>query len=151
MIITIDIANLKAIIEEEISRVADRSYSEDGTSLYDAIVKKSRDEGTVDRSIEESVSAVRSACARFLDLSHKEEGENIEFKFVLTERRALKKDVFYENLIRSTLVHLVVSRYLNMAQQDEYAKKYDELASLNIKMLVKELYGKMPPTRKEDQ
>lgn len=150
MVISIDVAQLKATIEEETSRVASRSYAEDGSSLYDAIVIKSRDKDLIDRKITEAATAVRSATERFLDLSHTEADGKLEFKFVLTERRAMKKDIFYANLIRSILVQLVIAKYLGMDQQDVYAQKYDEMASLNLKMLIKEVYGKMPPKRMEE-
>lgn len=150
MIISIDIEQLKATIEEETSRVASRSYAEDGSSLYDAIVIKSRDKDLIDRKITEAATTVRSATERFLDLSHTEADGKLEFKFVLTGRRAAKTDVFYANLIRSILVQLVIAKYLGMDQQDVYAQKYDEMASLNLKMLIKEVYGKMPPKRMEE-
>lgn len=151
MIISIDVAQLKATIEEETSRVASRSYAEDGSSLYDAIVIKSRDKDLIDRTIIEAATTVRSASERFLDLSHAEAQGKLEFKFVLTERRAAKKDIFYANLIRSILVQLVIASYLNKDLQVEYAQRYDEMASLNLKMLIKELYGKMPPKRMEEK
>lgn len=150
MIISIDIEQLKATIEEETSRVAARSYAEDGSSLYDAIVIKSRDNDSIDRKITEAATTVRSAAERFIDLSHTDAEGKLEFKFVLTERRAMKKDIFYANLIRSILVQLVLTKYLSMDQQDVYAQKYDEMASLNLKMLIKEVYGKMPPKRMEE-
>ncbi len=150
MTISIDIEQLKTTIKEETSRVASRSYAEDGSSLYDAIVIKSRDKDLIDRTITEAATTVRSAAGRFLDLSHTDADGKLEFKFVLTERRAAKTDVFYANLIRSILVQLVVANYLNKDMQDVYAQKYDEMASLNLKMLIKEVYGKMPPKRMEE-
>lgn len=150
MIIRIDIEQLKETIKEETSRVASRSYAEDGSSLYDAIVIKSRDKDLIDRKITEAATTVRSAAGRFLDLSHTEADGKLEFKFVLTGRRAVKTDVFYANLIRSILAQLVIAKYLSMDQQDVYAQKYDEMASLNLKMLIKEVYGKMPPKRMEE-
>ena len=150
MIISIDIEQLKETIKEETSRVASRSYAEDGSSLYDAIVIKSRDKDLIDRKITEAATTVRSATERFLDLSHTEADGKLEFNFVLTGRRAAKTDVFYANLIRSILVQLVIAMYLGMDQQDVYAQKYDEMASLNLKMLIKEVYGKMPPKRMEE-
>ena len=150
MTISIDIEQLKTTIKEETSRVASRSYAEDGSSLYDAIVIKSRDKDLIDRTITEAATTVRSATGRFLDLSHTDADGKLEFKFVLTERRAAKTDIFYANLIRSILVQLVVANYLNKDMQDVYAQKYDEMASLNLKMLIKEVYGKMPPKRMEE-
>ena len=150
MIISIDIAQLKATIEEETSRVAARSYAEDGSSLYDAIVIKSRDKDLIDRTIIETVTTVRSAIEKFLDFSHIEAEGKLEFKFILTERRAMKKDVFYANLIRNILVQLVIANYLNRDMQVEDAKRYDEMAALNMKMLIKEVYSKMPPKRMKE-
>lgn len=150
MIISIDIAQLKEAIKEETSRVASRSYAEDGSSLYDAIVIKSRDADLIDRTITEAATVVRSATERFLDLSHEDAENRLEFKFILSERRNLKKDVFFNNLVRSILVHLVTATYLKKDLQEVHAQRYDEMAALNLKMLIKEVYGKMPPKRMEE-
>lgn len=149
MIISIDIEQLKATIEEETSRVASRSYAEDGSSLYDAIVIKSRDKEFVERTLQESADVICSACSRFLDHSYDRVVDGaIVFKTQESYRRS--KATLFENLIRSSLVNLIVSKYMSNAQQDDWAKKYDEMASLNLKMLIKEIYGKMPPKRMEE-
>ena len=149
MIISIDIEQLKATIEEETSRVASRSYAEDGSSLYDAIVIKSRDKEFVERTLQESADVICSACSRFLDHSYGRVVDGaIVFKTQESYRRS--KATLFENLIRSSLVNLIVSKYMSNAQQDDWAKKYDEMASLNLKMLIKEIYGKMPPKRMEE-
>ena len=141
---------LLAVVDEEISRAAGRSYSEDGVSLYDAIVKKSRDNEFVERTLQESTDVICSACSRFLDHTYdREENGEIVFEIQGNDRRS--KATLYENLIRSSLVNLMVSKYMSKSQQTEWAQKYDEMASLNLKMLIKELYGKMPPKRMEEK
>lgn len=54
---TIDKTLLHDMIAEEVSRVADAAYAEDGTPLYDNVALTSRDDGQVERAIEDAVSA----------------------------------------------------------------------------------------------
>lgn len=46
------------LIREEITRVATSAYDDGGSSLYDAIVPKSRDEATLNRMYDDAVSAL---------------------------------------------------------------------------------------------
>lgn len=63
---TINASTLKEAIEEEISRVASRSVSADGVSLYDSVKITSRDRGTIERMIEDMESVLMS---RFRDFT----------------------------------------------------------------------------------
>jgi hypothetical protein len=65
-------SDLSAYIKKEISRFAASSYSEDGSSLYDAYKILSRDEDTINSHIRDSVNSI---CVRFFDVaSMKENG-----------------------------------------------------------------------------
>lgn len=48
---------IKPRIDEEISRVADELYADDGSPLYDSVVLTSKDTATVMRHIDDAVSA----------------------------------------------------------------------------------------------
>ena len=87
MNISIDKTTLLTNIEEEISRVASRAYAEDGSSLYDAIVKKSRDGGFIDREVSKATAVVQSACGKYLDMSSSQVEQLISFGLTLTERK----------------------------------------------------------------
>lgn len=150
MAVSINKQSLLAVVAEEISRAAGRSYSEDGVSLYDAIVQKSRDKDFVERTLQESADVICSACSRFLDHSYdREEDGAITFEIQESGRRG--KATLFENLIRSSLVNLIVSKYMSNAQQTDWAQKYNDMAASNISMLAKELYLKLPPKRMEEQ
>lgn len=55
---TIDGSALWDLIDEEVSRVADKAYGEDGASLYDSVVLTSRDKNLVNGFIDDAVSAI---------------------------------------------------------------------------------------------
>jgi hypothetical protein len=57
---------IKPIVEEEISRVATRSYVE-GSSLYDAIRVTSRDESTLERLFSDALTTIQT---RFVEFVH---------------------------------------------------------------------------------
>ena len=145
MNISIDKTTLLTNIEEEISRVASRAYAEDGSSLYDAIVKKSRDGSFIDREVSKATAVVQSACGKYLDMSSAQVEQLISFGLTLTERK--KPITYYESLLNDILRDLVVARYLDMVQQVEQAKRYDESAASSLTLFVKELYSKTPPIR----
>lgn len=54
----IDKDDLYDRIDEEVSRVADESYTENGQSTYDSIVLTSRDRNMVERFIDDAVTAL---------------------------------------------------------------------------------------------
>lgn len=56
MYYSIDKERLRALVDEEISKVADEAYSDAGASLYDSIVLTDKDTAMVDRFIDDAVS-----------------------------------------------------------------------------------------------
>lgn len=54
---TIDLTVLKALVDEEVAKVADGAYSDSGESLFDSVVLTSRDDALVARAIEDAVHA----------------------------------------------------------------------------------------------
>jgi hypothetical protein len=57
MYYVIDKSRLWDMIDEEVSKVADEAYSDTGTALYDSIVLTEKDRSTIDRFIDDAVSA----------------------------------------------------------------------------------------------
>lgn len=52
---TIDLTVLKALVDEEVAKVADAAYAESGESLFDSVVLTSRDDALVDGAIGDAV------------------------------------------------------------------------------------------------
>lgn len=69
----VNYASIKTVIEEEVSRVASRSYSSDGASQYDSIRLVSRDESTLKRLLEDAVNILLSKFRLFVSVSYEEE------------------------------------------------------------------------------
>lgn len=65
MYYTINKTILKALIDEEVSKVADEAYAENGASLYDSVILTEKDAALVDRLLGE---AVRSLVTRTYDI-----------------------------------------------------------------------------------
>ena len=51
----IDKASLYDLVFEEVSKVADEAYAEDGTSLYDMVILTEKDRSTVERFLDDGV------------------------------------------------------------------------------------------------
>lgn len=62
MYYTIDKATLRDLVGQQVSLVADEAYGDNGVSLYDSIVLTGKDEPTVERLINEAVSAIVNRC-----------------------------------------------------------------------------------------
>lgn len=65
MYYSIDKSIIRNLIDEEVSKVADEAYGENGASLYDSIVLTEKDDDFVDRLVDESV---RGLVARTFDI-----------------------------------------------------------------------------------
>ena len=52
---TLTKSTIKALVEEEVSHVADAAYADDGTSLYDSIVLTNKDTTLVERFIDDAM------------------------------------------------------------------------------------------------
>lgn len=57
---TIDKESLYALVDEEVSKVADDAYSEGGQSLYDSIVLTQKDKTTVERFMDDAADQLAS-------------------------------------------------------------------------------------------
>jgi hypothetical protein len=57
---------IMAVVEEEVSRVAARSYSSDGVALYDAIRISSRDKDTLGRLMADMAGVIKSRFRLFV-------------------------------------------------------------------------------------
>lgn len=83
MEINLKISDLVEIITEDVSRLAARSYAEDGSSLFDGIKLTSRDTGVLGRMLEERDAKLRDMLAFCLgepttDTKSNSEGEEEE-------------------------------------------------------------------------
>ena len=58
MYYVIDKSALWDLANEEVSKVADAAYAEDGTSLYDSIVLTEKDRATMERFMDDAISAL---------------------------------------------------------------------------------------------
>lgn len=58
MYYVIDKRALYSRVDEEVSRVADDAYADDGTPLYDTVILTERDKELVDRYLDDAVSAL---------------------------------------------------------------------------------------------
>lgn len=63
---TVDSEKIMAVVEEEVSRVASRSYSDDGSALYDGIRTISRDKDTLYRMLSDMFVVIMSRFRLFL-------------------------------------------------------------------------------------
>lgn len=81
MKIEFNISELVEIISEDVSRLAARSYSEDGTSLYDGIKLTSRDTSVLERMLEERDARLRDILA--FCLGDSEDGDCCPFVYNL--------------------------------------------------------------------
>lgn len=82
MNIEFEISGLLDLIKEDISRLAGRSYSDDGSSLYDGIKVTSRDESVLLRMLEDRDGLLRENIAFSLDSAATESENTLVYNFI---------------------------------------------------------------------
>lgn len=146
MDIEITIKDFMDSVDEEIARVAAGSYSEDGAPLYDGMKKTSRDEAVMQRLLSEAVAVVQNSMSRFIEEVDTDE-DSINFAFSTTDRRTRGKEGMIENLLKSSLAKVLISKYFLEKQQTEPATKFDTLAAADLQMLQNAIYTKTAPSK----
>lgn len=124
MEIKFNISELVEIITEDVSRLAARSYAEDGSSLFDGIKLTSRDTGVLGRMLEERDARLRDLLAFCLGepvtgTKGEEEGEEEEpaLEYVLLLGDGVKSPT------RSSL-NVLVRKYLTEAVLYDWYTKH---------------------------
>lgn len=146
----IEYNTIMAIVEEEVSREGNQAYSEDGTSLYDAIKFISRDEAKKKRIMAEVLVLIKEQCNRFItDIEEPEdnadEPDSFVFELDITERRSLGRELSIMTLLRSMTVNFFLNRFFASKNNIDLASKYDSLAAIDVQTLTKILFTKRPP------
>ena len=111
----IDRETLMASVEEEVSRVADTAYSDDGTSLYDGIAIMSSDRDTVGKYLDDAISGI---VHRTEDIATVGE-DSISFDVP-------GFDMSKEDIARRELDRYLVMSVCALWFQDRYADKVEE-------------------------
>lgn len=100
----IDKDNLYDRIDEEVSRVADESYTENGQSSYDSIVLTSRDRDLVERHIDDAVTSfVRRAfdiCKYSPEMEDDEPTGRMQLFFYVPDLDETMEDTIKEEISR---------------------------------------------------
>ena len=135
---------LKDRIKREVSYIANRSYSEDGTSLYDAIRYVSRDDSLITDAIKSAVATVEQSLYRFA--TNTSDNTNA-YKFTVTDgRRASGNKTMLGKYIEDAVHKLSVARYLRLKGVEVEAQKYEQGASADILLIQKTIYSKSAPS-----
>lgn len=132
--------NVYPRIEEEISRVASQAYSQDGVPLYDNIVLKSRDRGTIDAYIEDALNTI---VAQTEHLSRRTPEGDIEVSNP-------DMDPSQEEYAVQELARFVVLNTVSAWLQDRFADRAPEYAARGQAALTKAitiLHQRTTPTR----
>lgn len=123
-------SELVEIINEDIDRLAARSYSEDGVSLFDGIRIKSRDKGVQGRMLEEREAKLRGLLAFCLSNKESEEVTDEDNKVVDTN---LIYDIIVENCPKSpsaVSLKVLLRKYLTEAVLYDWYTKHGISASI---------------------
>lgn len=87
------------LVKEEVSRVADLAYTEQGVSLYDAIAIFDRDAATINRMISDAVSVVYERFRDFM-ISPSSTTNTVVFNFYLPDMETSQEAVAKSELTR---------------------------------------------------
>lgn len=136
--------SIKAVVEEEISRVASRSYSNDGVALYDNIRLVSRDEDTLKRFLTEAANVLFSRFRLFISFS------STDISLVILNLPDLPNgfEDQIKNILDRYLSLSIVGRWLQECRNEESAM-YIDRANVSINEAELLMMTRMPVKRRE--
>lgn len=111
--------DLLELVKEEVSRVADLAYTEEGVSLYDAIAIFDRDDATVKRMISDASSVVYERFRDYIIAPTTSQSGTEVFNFYLPDMEESQKSVASAELTRF-LTFQIVSLWFNERYKSEY-------------------------------
>lgn len=115
---------LRELVNEEVSRVADLAYSEEGVSLYDSIAIFDRDKDTIDRMIADASSVVYERFRDYIVSPTSAASDSVNISFYLPDMETSQASVATQELKRF-LSYQVVALWL----QERYATAYEKYAT----------------------
>lgn len=141
----IDTDAVLEVVREEVSRVAAAAYTEEGTSMYDAIIITSKDFNVLEHLIEDSVSALLT---RFSGIATK---DKYTIYFDLPDSRSHGMDVIAPEIDRflamNTCAAWLLQKYKSEAESYGVRAK-DALGK--AEQLMYEILPPVVPEHKED-
>lgn len=134
------------LVKEEVSRIADRAYAEDGTSLYDAIRIIDKDSATIKRMIADASSVIFE---RFRDYLVAPAGGTVvsseTFNFYLPDMAEEQEPIAKAELQRFLSLQ-VVALWLKERYTQEY-ESYLERATTALDKAARALFTRKRVTR----
>ena len=137
--------DLLALVNEEVSRVADLAYAEDGTSLYDAIAIFDRDDATVKRMIADASSVVYERFRDYIITPTSSQSGAETFNFFLPDMEESQIGVAETELTRFLSLQ-IVSLWLKERYKSEY-ESYSERAVTALDKAERALFTRKRVTR----
>lgn len=128
---SIDKDALWDLIDEEVSRVADKAYGEDGTSLYDSVVLTSRDKNLVNRFIDDAVSAM---ALRAFDICKSSIGK---LEFFVPDFDTSMEDIVKHEIDRYISMYVCASvlRQRSASVENEYTERTQAALDKAVQLL----------------
>lgn len=128
---SIDRNALWDLVDEEVSRVADKAYGEDGTSLYDSVVLTSRDKNLVNGFIDDAVSAI---ALRAFDIC---KYSNDKLEFFVPDFDSSMKDVVKHEMDRFISMYACSSvlRQRSASVEAEYTERMQAALDKAVQLL----------------
>lgn len=137
--------DLLALVHEEVSRVADLAYAEDGTSLYDAIAIFDRDDATVKRMIADASSVVYERFRDYIVSPTEAQSGAETFNFYLPDMEESQIGIASSELTRFLSLQ-IVSLWLKERYKSEY-ESYSERAVTALDKAERALFTRKRVTR----
>lgn len=130
---SIDRDALWGLIDEEVSRVADKSYGEDGASLYDSVVLTSRDKNLVNGFIDDAVSAI---ALRTYDICKQSQDDN-KLEFFVPDFDTSMEGIVEHEIDRfiSMYVCSSVLRQRSASVENEYTERMQAALDKAVQLL----------------
>ena len=139
----VDKTLLRALVDEQVSQVADEAYSDAGVSLYDSIVLTGKDEEMVGSFLDD---AVRVFTTRMYDGCHltKDSGDNDVIEMYLPDFDVTFKDAAFNEITRFIVFSATTSVFQSRRAQE--VEKFSLRAQAALERAINFLKSRKSPT-----
>ena len=140
--ITYNVSDLRAKVDEEVSKAAQRAVNKDGQALYDLVKIHSNDRNQIEGLIRD---AMHSVALRFSDLSTLQEAGGMYALYLNAPDSILANDIVESEITRYVTMKVVASWLV--IRYPDYAKYYADIADDALAKVVVAVRTRMKPTR----
>ena len=140
MTYNIDNDRLYRLVDEEVSKVADEAYDEDGTSLYDAVRLTDRDRSTIEKFFDDAFSEFAQRAfdvVQYVPVDDGQGGQHSDLRFYVPDFDSSMETTFFKEMDRYVSLYACAAlfRQRRPLLADEYSERWKAAMEKAVRIL----------------